>query len=62
MIFCQANPSVGKDQPPDLAALVPLDATVLSENAEKPSSKQGPLQNHEPVDITSTVVQGNSFL
>lgn len=53
----EANPSVGKDQPPDLAALVPLDATVLSENAEKPSSKQGPLQNHEPVDITSTVVQ-----
>ncbi|XP_057486716.1 uncharacterized protein LOC130786702 isoform X2 [Actinidia eriantha] len=37
----EANPSVGKDQPPDLAAFVPSDATVLQEGPEKVAPLQG---------------------
>ncbi|KDP32780.1 hypothetical protein JCGZ_12072 [Jatropha curcas] len=38
----EANPPVGKDQPPDLAAFVPSDSTVLSD----PPVKAVPLQSH----------------
>ncbi|KAL3641276.1 hypothetical protein CASFOL_016244 [Castilleja foliolosa] len=39
----EANPTVGKDQPPDLAALVPSDAKLLADSLEKP----GPIQVNE---------------
>ncbi|MED6173683.1 hypothetical protein PIB30_061896 [Stylosanthes scabra] len=38
----EANPPVGKDQPPDLAALVPSGSTVLPEQPEKQPSSQVP--------------------
>jgi hypothetical protein len=41
-----ANPVVGKDQPPDLAALVPSDAPVLSDIPAKTDSVQTPEPNH----------------
>ncbi|KAM7507725.1 hypothetical protein LguiA_018178 [Lonicera macranthoides] len=44
-----ANPPVGKDQPPDLAALVPSDAPVLSDLPVKADSIQVPEQNHVPM-------------
>lgn len=34
----QASPSVGKDQPPDLAALVPTSSTVFSDPSENATS------------------------
>ncbi|XP_031124664.1 uncharacterized protein LOC116027279 isoform X1 [Ipomoea triloba] len=37
----EANPPIGKDQPPDLAALVPSDAIVLPDLPEKASLLQG---------------------
>ncbi|KAE8715451.1 YbaK/aminoacyl-tRNA synthetase-associated domain isoform 2 [Hibiscus syriacus] len=39
-IDLEANPSVGKDQPPDLAAFVPSDSPVLSVLPEKAPSSQ----------------------
>lgn len=40
LFFLQANPTVGKDQPPDLAALVPSSSIVLPEQPEKQPSQQ----------------------
>ncbi|KAK8677854.1 hypothetical protein V6N13_143376 [Hibiscus sabdariffa] len=39
-IDLEANPPVGKDQPPDLAAYVPSDSPVLSDLSEKAPSSQ----------------------
>ncbi|XP_044474792.1 uncharacterized protein LOC123202752 isoform X2 [Mangifera indica] len=36
----EANPTVGKDQPPDLAAFVPSGSTILPEPPEKSASSQ----------------------
>ncbi|KAL8167016.1 hypothetical protein V2J09_008515 [Rumex salicifolius] len=40
----EANPSVGKDQPPDLASLVPSEAVVIPDSSEKPASLAVPPQ------------------
>ncbi|KAI3464498.1 hypothetical protein Pfo_021161 [Paulownia fortunei] len=52
----EANPTVGKDQPPDLATLVPSDATVLADPPEKQGSSQGSEKNHISVNNQPTVV------
>ncbi|KAE8077430.1 hypothetical protein FH972_015995 [Carpinus fangiana] len=41
----EANPPVGKDNPPDLAALVPSDSIVLPDSTEKAASLQGPTKD-----------------
>ncbi|XP_042508032.1 uncharacterized protein LOC122084066 [Macadamia integrifolia] len=46
----EANPSVGKDQPPDLAALVPSDTIVLSDSLAKEDAVHYPSTKHAPVD------------
>uniref|UniRef100_A0A5B7BD62 Putative prolyl-tRNA synthetase associated domain-containing protein 1 n=1 Tax=Davidia involucrata TaxID=16924 RepID=A0A5B7BD62_DAVIN len=52
----EANPSVGKDQPPDLAALVPSDAAVLPDPLEKVASLKGPEIKNVSVNNKSTTV------
>ncbi|CDP19122.1 unnamed protein product [Coffea canephora] len=52
----EANPPVGKDQPPDLAAFVPSDATIPPDNLEKTASSVAPEKNHISADIKSKVV------
>ncbi|KAK4429665.1 Prolyl-tRNA synthetase associated domain-containing protein 1 [Sesamum alatum] len=52
----EANPAVGKDQPPDLATLVPSDATILADTPEKHGSSQGSEKNHISVNNQPTVV------
>lgn len=42
LISIQANPTVGKDQPPDLAALVPSGSIVLPDQPGKQSSAVTP--------------------
>lgn len=49
---------MGKDQPPDLAAFVPSDATILPDNLEKTPSSVAPEKNHISADIKSKVVTG----
>ena len=56
--FLQANPSIGKDQPPDLAAFVPSDATVLQEGPEKVAPLQGPDSSKISVNKKSPAVAG----
>ncbi|KAF2291409.1 hypothetical protein GH714_023750 [Hevea brasiliensis] len=41
----EANPPVGKDQPPDLAAFVPSGSTILSDPPEKTVPLQGHTEN-----------------
>ncbi|KAL6525095.1 hypothetical protein OROMI_030688 [Orobanche minor] len=41
----EANPMVGKDQPPDLAALVPSDAKALGDHVEEQGATQGSEKN-----------------
>ncbi|CAA2983059.1 prolyl-tRNA synthetase associated domain-containing 1 [Olea europaea subsp. europaea] len=53
-IDLEANPPVGKDQPPDLAGLVPSDAVVLPDPTEKTASSQGPEKNHISVNNKPT--------
>ncbi|EEF48369.1 uncharacterized protein LOC8274099 [Ricinus communis] len=45
----EANPPVGKDQPPDLAIFVPSDSTILSD----PPQKEAPLQGHNKNPISA---------
>ncbi|KAI8531302.1 hypothetical protein RHMOL_Rhmol11G0125900 [Rhododendron molle] len=57
----QANPSVGKDQPPDLAYLVPSDAIVLEEGpTEKAGPSKGPESSHIAVNNKPTSVAGKA--
>ncbi|KAL8485580.1 hypothetical protein ACS0TY_027753 [Phlomoides rotata] len=52
-----ANPTVGKDQPPDLAALVPSsDTIVLTDPLEKPGTPQGSEKKHISSNDQPTVV------
>ncbi|KAK6114849.1 hypothetical protein DH2020_007118 [Rehmannia glutinosa] len=55
-IDLEANPTVGKDQPPDLANLVPSDAAVLAAPVEKQS--QGSEKNHISVNNQQNAVTG----
>ncbi|KAJ0976016.1 hypothetical protein J5N97_017981 [Dioscorea zingiberensis] len=50
----EANPSVGKDNPPDLAAFVPSDAPALSASIEKATPIQLPVVNQTPENLKST--------
>ncbi|GAB2260388.1 hypothetical protein Droror1_Dr00011243 [Drosera rotundifolia] len=55
----EATPVVGKDQPPDLASLVPSDTTALSE-PKLVTTSQVPLQNHDVQDNKPLKVTGKS--
>ncbi|PKI77659.1 prolyl-tRNA synthetase associated domain-containing protein 1 [Punica granatum] len=46
----EANPRVGKDQPPDLAALVPSESIDLPDSTEKIGSLESLPQHHIPAD------------
>ncbi|XP_041013412.1 proline--tRNA ligase-like [Juglans microcarpa x Juglans regia] len=46
----EANPPVGKDNPPDLADLVPSDSVVVPDLLEKAASVQGPTKDHAVSD------------
>ncbi|XP_021604704.1 prolyl-tRNA synthetase associated domain-containing protein 1 isoform X1 [Manihot esculenta] len=50
----EANPPVGKDQPPDLAAFVPSGSTILSDPAEKAIPLQGHAETSVSADKKST--------
>ncbi|XP_022768213.1 prolyl-tRNA synthetase associated domain-containing protein 1-like [Durio zibethinus] len=52
----EANPPVGKDQPPDLAAYVPSVSTVLPDLPEKAPSSQNSIGNHVSAAINSAAV------
>uniref|UniRef100_I1KA78 YbaK/aminoacyl-tRNA synthetase-associated domain-containing protein n=1 Tax=Glycine max TaxID=3847 RepID=I1KA78_SOYBN len=53
----ETNPTVGKDQPPDLAALVPSGSIVLPDQPQKQSSSQVPKDaNHVSVDNGANTV------
>ncbi|KAK6132011.1 hypothetical protein DH2020_034237 [Rehmannia glutinosa] len=54
----EANPTVGKDQPPDLANLVPSDAAVLAVPVEKQGSSQGSEKIHISVNNQQNAVTG----
>ncbi|KAK2979873.1 hypothetical protein RJ640_024374 [Escallonia rubra] len=52
----EANPPVGKDQPPDLASLAPSEAYVLPDLPEKAASIQGHENNHVTLNNKSAAV------
>uniref|UniRef100_A0A7C9D8H4 YbaK/aminoacyl-tRNA synthetase-associated domain-containing protein n=1 Tax=Opuntia streptacantha TaxID=393608 RepID=A0A7C9D8H4_OPUST len=52
----EANPPVGKDQPPDLAAFVPSAAVVLPETSEKGTSAQAAAQNQQFTNSKSATI------
>ncbi|XP_054798417.1 uncharacterized protein LOC129303251 isoform X2 [Prosopis cineraria] len=55
----EANPTVGKDLPPDLATLVPSGSIVLADQPEKQPSPQVPIdKNHVSADSKPTMVSG----
>ncbi|XP_022138900.1 uncharacterized protein LOC111009964 [Momordica charantia] len=57
----EANPSVGKDQPPDLAGLVPSGTAFVPDTPEKASSCPNSIENHGVVDKKkSKVVAGDT--
>lgn len=61
-MLSQANPTVGKDQPPDLATLVPSDATVVADPPEKQAPSQASEKNHISVNNQPTTVKGINSL
>ncbi|KAK7311560.1 hypothetical protein RJT34_09791 [Clitoria ternatea] len=52
----EANPAVGKDQPPDLAALVPSGSIILPDEPEKQSSQVPQDVKHVSIDNRTTTV------
>ncbi|KAH6832810.1 YbaK/aminoacyl-tRNA synthetase-associated domain-containing protein [Perilla frutescens var. hirtella] len=52
------NPTVGKDQPPDLASFVPSDAKTLADPPEKQESSQGPEKNYISVNNKPVITTG----
>lgn len=57
----EANPSVGKDQPPDLASFVPSGSAAVPDPTENPTSSNGPSENYTAsTDIKSTKVTVNA--
>lgn len=52
----EANPPVGKDQPPDLASFVPSAAIVLPEPSEKEAPDQTANQNQQSGNSNSAIV------
>ncbi|CAI8585448.1 unnamed protein product [Vicia faba] len=62
MEMLQANPTVSKDQPPDLAALVPSSFIVMPHQSELQPSSQAPADgNHASVEIKSQIVSEQVF-
>ncbi|KAB2629115.1 prolyl-tRNA synthetase associated domain-containing protein 1 [Pyrus ussuriensis x Pyrus communis] len=55
-----ANPSVGKDQPPDLACFVPSGSTVLPDPPQPATSSKGHVEIQVSVDNKSTASTVNS--
>lgn len=48
--LAQANPTAGKDRPPDLVAFVPSGSTILPDQPEKAAALlQDPTENSIPV-------------
>ncbi|KAL5992875.1 hypothetical protein ACLOJK_013794 [Asimina triloba] len=60
----EANPVVGKDQPPDLSLLVPSESPLLLNTSERPIPVQLPTQaeNSVPVKNKSTDVPGKTVV
>ncbi|KAH0989390.1 hypothetical protein GBA52_000873 [Prunus armeniaca] len=56
----EANPSVGKDQPPDLASLVPSGSTVLPDPPEAEASSKSSIENPVSVSNKSTTSTANA--
>ncbi|XP_009609905.1 uncharacterized protein LOC107822207 isoform X2 [Nicotiana tabacum] len=56
----EANPPVGKDQPPDLASIVPSDTIVLPGQPDKTAPLQVSDTNHAPVSNKSTGVSAKA--
>ncbi|XP_030460819.1 uncharacterized protein LOC115681118 [Syzygium oleosum] len=56
----EANPKVGKDQPPDLAALVPSDSIVLPEFAEGELPSKPSNENHAATDVKPKAVKAKA--
>lgn len=56
----EANPKVGKDQPPDLAALVPSDSIVLPEFAEGAPPSEHSNENHAATDVKPKAVKAKA--
>ncbi|KAJ8762901.1 hypothetical protein K2173_023030 [Erythroxylum novogranatense] len=56
----EANPPVGKDSPPDLAALVPSDSVNISGTADNATPMQSLEVKSIPADKKSTTVSVNS--
>ncbi|KAE8038233.1 hypothetical protein FH972_010764 [Carpinus fangiana] len=54
----EANPPVGKDNPTDLAALVPSDSIVLPDSTKKAASLQGPTKDCVVSDNKTTEITG----
>lgn len=52
------NPTVGKDQPPDLASLVPSDAKALADPPKTQESSQGSEKNHISVTNQPVIATG----
>ena len=62
MLLFQANPPVGKDQPPDLAALVPSDTTNIKEVMEKTTSlKIDEAVNSKPASVTGIIYISQTY-
>ncbi|XP_050211439.1 uncharacterized protein LOC126661627 [Mercurialis annua] len=56
----EANPAVGKDQPPDLAEFVPSSSPILSDPSEKTVPSQGHSGNPVSSDKKSSVTAGKT--
>lgn len=53
----QANPPVGKDQPPDLAALVPSEAPVQKDLQDKLVADESVVAaNNKPTVVTGLIL------
>ncbi|KAG6432624.1 hypothetical protein SASPL_104205 [Salvia splendens] len=54
----EATPTVGKDQPPDLASLVPSDALISADPPVTKESSKGLEKNHTSADKQPVIVAG----
>ncbi|KAG6776072.1 hypothetical protein POTOM_019575 [Populus tomentosa] len=56
----EANPTVGKDQPPDLASFVPSGSTIQPDQPDKAAPPQDPTENSVPVNKKSVAATGKA--
>lgn len=59
-IDLEANPTVGKDQPPDLASFVPSGSTIQPDQPDKAAPLQDPTENSLPVNKKSVAATGKA--